>query len=97
MTETAPGFTDGNSLAGPLSEVFAVDLTVALATCAACGRRDRLAGLHVYASPLGMVARCAGCDNVVLRISRTPDGAWLDLRGTVALRIPLPQSVADAP
>ena len=38
----------------------------------------------------GLVARCPGCDEVVLRLVRTPDRAWLDLRGIVALEIPMP-------
>jgi hypothetical protein len=35
------------------------------------------------------VARCSGCEEIVLRLVRTPDEAWLDLRGTVSLRIPV--------
>jgi hypothetical protein len=37
------------------------------------------------------VARCPGCDEVVLRLVRGPDAAWLDLRGVQHLRIPLPE------
>ena len=37
----------------------------------------------------GLVARCPDCEQVVLRLVRGPDAAWLDLRGTVSLRIPL--------
>jgi hypothetical protein len=84
MTQT---FEDGNALAGPLGEVFAVDVTAAIATCAGCGRRDRVAGLHVYGGELGLVARCAGCEAVVLRYAHTPEGSWLDLRGAVSLHL----------
>jgi hypothetical protein len=80
-------FQDGNALAGPLGEVFAVDITAAVTTCAGCGRRGAVAELHVYGSELGMVARCAGCESVVLRYARTPAGSWLDLRGAVSLRL----------
>ncbi|MDQ7908582.1 DUF6510 family protein [Phytohabitans sp. ZYX-F-186] len=82
---------DGNALAGPLREIFAVDVTAATSRCAACGLAGALAALHVYASANapGMVARCPACEEVVLRVVRTPDAAWLDLRGTVALRIPM--------
>src|SRR6266545_4456447 len=73
-----PRYEDGNALAGPLREIFAVDVTAAVSQCATC----RLAG---------MVARCPGCDEVVLRLVRTPDAAWLDLRGAINLRIPLPE------
>jgi hypothetical protein len=80
-------YQDGNALAGPLGEVFAVDITAAVMTCAGCGRRDRIAALHVYGGETGLVARCAGCDNVVLRYAHTPSGDWLDLRGAVSLHL----------
>jgi Family of unknown function (DUF6510) len=44
----------------------------------------------VYAQAPGLVARCPGCDHVILRLVRTPDAAWLDLKGAVSLHIPLP-------
>lgn len=80
---------DGNALAGPLGEVFAVDLTAATCTCAGCGRAGPVAALRVYTRAPGLVARCSGCEDVVLRLVRTPDAAYLDLRGSVSLRIPL--------
>ena len=83
-------FIDGNALAGPLGEIFAVDLTVATSRCASCGQTDPVAALHVYAHAPGMVARCPGCSAVVMRFVRTPAGASLDLRGCVTLQIPLP-------
>jgi Family of unknown function (DUF6510) len=81
---------DGNALGGPLREVFAVDVTTASGRCVSCGRVGTVATLHVYADAPGMVARCPGCDEVVLRVVRGPDRAWLDLRGLVSLEIPLP-------
>ncbi|WP_333937949.1 DUF6510 family protein [Streptomyces sp. HUAS 31] len=35
--EVLTGYVDGNALAGPLSEVFAVDVTPATSRCANCG------------------------------------------------------------
>lgn len=83
---------DGNALAGALREIFAVDLTAADAPCAGCGQAWVLAQLLVYAGPHapGLVARCPGCDAVLLRMVRGPAGAWLDLRGVAVLRVPLP-------
>lgn len=81
---------DGNVLAGPLREIFAVDVSVATTRCANCGLAGPVATLHVYTRAPGLVARCPGCDEVVLRLVRGPDTAWLDLRGTVTLQIPLP-------
>jgi Family of unknown function (DUF6510) len=82
-------FQDGNVLAGPLREIFAVELTAATGRCASCGRMDPVAALRVYAQAPGAVARCPGCDGVVLRLVRGPGRAWLDLRGLVCLEIAL--------
>jgi Family of unknown function (DUF6510) len=83
-------YLDGNALAGPLAEIFAVDLTVAVSQCVTCGRTGPLAALRVYNQAPGWVARCDGCDEVVLRLVRGPQTAWLDLTGTLTLRLPLP-------
>jgi len=90
MTEQdIAGYEDGNALAGPLGELFAVDLTSAVGQCVGCGLAGPVATLRVYRHAPGLVARCPGCDDVVLRLVRGPAEAWLDLRGTVSLRIPL--------
>nr|WP_055504204.1 DUF6510 family protein [Nonomuraea pusilla] len=87
-------YLDGNALAGPFAEIFAADVTVAVGRCASCGLTGPVAGLRVYAQAPGLVARCPGCEEVVLRLVRGPDAAWLDLRGTISLRIPLPAAGA---
>jgi Family of unknown function (DUF6510) len=79
---------DGNILAGPLSEIFAVEVTSALARCAGCGRSSAVAELAVFGPAPGLVARCPGCSDVMLRLVQTPDSTWLDLRGTGVLRLP---------
>jgi hypothetical protein len=83
-------FTDGNALAGPLDEIFTVEMTMARGQCAGCGRTGTVAEMRVYGMSPGMVARCPGCDEVLMRLVRTPDRAFLDLRGVVALEIPMP-------
>jgi hypothetical protein len=83
-------YQDGNALAGPLAEIFAVDLTAALGTCTACQTVGPLARLRVYHHAPGLVARCPSCGHVILRLVRSPESACLDLRGTLNLRIPLP-------
>jgi hypothetical protein len=83
-------YLDGNALAGPLGEIFAVDVTAATGRCASCGLTGPIASLRVYGPEPGLVARCPGCDEVVLRLVRGPDTAWLDLRGAVSLRVTLP-------
>ena len=81
---------DGNALAGPLADVFAVEVTTAVARCAGCGRSSAVAELAVYGPDPGFVARCPGCADVLLRLVRTPDSVWLDLSGTSTLRVPMP-------
>jgi Family of unknown function (DUF6510) len=78
---------DGNVLAGALREVFAVDVTTARGQCAHCGQVNVLGQVAVYAEAPGAVARCPGCDAVVLRLVRGPDRVWLDLRGVVCLEV----------
>jgi hypothetical protein len=87
--QTPLAHRDGNVLAGPLAELFAVDVTVAVTICAGCGRRARVAELRVYDAGPGLIARCAGCESVVGRYVRTPTAVFLDLRGTIALQIAL--------
>lgn len=72
---------DGNAAAGILSEVFVPDLTNAQATCAHCGTIRAMGALPVYAHGMGTVMRCPSCDAVILRIARTRNKLWLDLRG----------------
>lgn len=81
-------YVDGNALAGPLLDVFAVDMSMAKGTCAHCGNRGMVAQMHVYDHAAGLVARCPSCQEVTMRLVRGPDRAWLDLRGVIALEIP---------
>jgi Zn finger protein HypA/HybF involved in hydrogenase expression len=85
MDETA---LDGNVLAGPLREIFAMDVTSAVTRCANCGRTGPVAWLRVYADAPGLVARCPGCEAVMLRLVHGRDTVWLDLRGMVTLALP---------
>ncbi len=49
---------DGNVLAGPLSELFRQDMTIALGTCAGCGDVAALAQAMVYDLAPGWTVRC---------------------------------------
>lgn len=83
-------YTDGNELAGPLSEIFAVDVTEAVCRCAHCRCAGPMATLHLYGhNGPGWVARCPRCEEVMLRLVTAPRAAWLDLRGTSVLRLPM--------
>ena len=73
---------DGNAAAGLLGELFAVDVTAAEITCGMCGVVGVVGATRVYGGPMGAIFRCAHCDNVVMRLVRTPAGIWLDMRGS---------------
>ena len=85
-------WVDGNELAGVLGEIFAVDVTSARGACAGCGRMDTVAGARVYPHAPGLVARCPGCENVLLRVVRGGGRAWLDMRGMSFLEITMPEA-----
>jgi hypothetical protein len=83
-------YVDGNRLAGELREIFTVDVTAARGRCAGCGRVGALAETRVYPHAAGLVARCPGCDEVLLRLVRAPGRAFLDLHGLALLEVSLP-------
>jgi hypothetical protein len=83
-------FVDGNEMAGPLRELFAVDVTMARGRCAGCGLTSEVGMTRVYDRAPGLVAHCPGCEAVVLRVVRGPGRAWLDLRGLSVLEFPMP-------
>ena len=88
--ESSGSRVDGNALAGPLGRVFSVDVTTAGLTCVGCGRQQVLAALEVYDGGPGLVARCSGCRDVMIRVATTGSSMYLDLRGTVSMRLAIP-------
>jgi predicted RNA-binding Zn-ribbon protein involved in translation (DUF1610 family) len=87
---TDMSYLDGNMLDGPLRELFAVDLSEATGRCDHCGMTGPMAGLHVYSHAPGLIGRCPNCTQVMIRLVRAPDRAWLDLRGATFIEVPLP-------
>jgi hypothetical protein len=83
---------DGNVMAGALGELFAVDVSLGVVECASCGHTGLMAEVVVYADAPGMVARCPHCSDVLLRLVRRENRAWLDMRGLVCLRLGVPDS-----
>ncbi|MET8963266.1 DUF6510 family protein [Streptomyces sp. NPDC004074] len=78
---------DGNCLAGPLSEILAVEPTTAWWRCPECTRSGPLAGLHVYGPEPGLTVRCPGCAYIALRLVREGAHIWLTVgSGTGAFR-----------
>ena len=80
---------DGNAAGGMLREVFARDVTAALATCAGCGSLGPIGALLEYGQRMGVILRCPACDSAMLRIVRTPGWLSVDASGTSILMIPM--------
>jgi hypothetical protein len=80
---------DGNAAAGQLSDLFARDLTNALATCAGCHTTAPLGALAEYGQNMGVVLRCGRCDTVMLRLVRTQRALHLDATGITVMVVPV--------
>ena len=79
---------DGNAVAGLLGELFAVEMTSAVAICDACGTKGEIGAARVYGGEMGAIFRCIACDAVVIRLVRTPHGMTFDARGMRQLLVP---------
>jgi hypothetical protein len=82
-------YLDGNAAGGELSRIFALDLTAAegQGQCANCGAKGGFADTHLYVDCPGLIARCASCDRVLLRLVNTGERTFLDLRGMSFLKL----------
>ena len=76
---------DGNAIAGQLFEVFGVEMTTAVGTCASCGARAPVAEVVVYLRAPGTVARCRTCGSVLVVLVTRREIAGVDLRGLADL------------
>ena len=85
MSSHAYDYLDGNAAAGELTKIFTVDVTVAEGQCAHCGATKRFAEAHLYMQCPGVVARCADCEQVLLRLVSIRDRVLLDLSGMTYL------------
>lgn len=75
------GHTDGNAIAGLLTQVLAVDPTSILRTCQSCADRRPIADHRAYHGA-GIVLRCPSCEDVALRIGLGAERLTVELRGT---------------
>ncbi len=82
---------DGNAIGGLMLELFGVEMTVAEGVCGSCGAREQMARVDVYMHAPGVVARCAHCQAVLLRVVRGPNRTWLDLSGLSSVELPASQ------
>ena len=85
MSSHTYDYLDGNAAAGELSAIFGTDVTIAESQCAHCGAIKRFAEAHLYMQAPGVVARCAVCQHVLLRLVKARQRAFLDLRGMTCL------------
>ena len=76
---STPTYLDGNSLAGPLSEILCVEPTTAWWRCPECTHSGLLAELHIYGPEPGLTARCPSCAYVALRVVKEEDYIWLTM------------------
>lgn len=84
---------DGNAAGGLLREVFAWDVTAAVATCAGCTSTGAVGTLLEYGHAMGVILRCPACNMPMLRVVRTPTSVHFDASGISLLVIPdLPAS-----
>ena len=78
---------DGNAAAGLLAEVFTVEATTAVVTCAGCGASGPLGGTIAYVTDMGTVARCAMCSEVLIRAAEIRGRVMLDMRGAAMIAL----------
>ena len=77
---------DGNAVAGLLQELFAVEMTTALATCGACGATEAVGATRVFRGA-GMVMRCPHCDNALVTIVKDEARVWIGFAGVRTVQV----------
>jgi Zn finger protein HypA/HybF involved in hydrogenase expression len=77
---------DGNAVAGLLQEVFAVEMTTAIGTCATCGAAEAVGAIHVFRGA-GLVLRCPHCDNARVKIVKDETRIWIGFPGVRSLEL----------
>jgi hypothetical protein len=77
---------DGNAAAGPFEQLFGVELTTAMVTCAGCGASAPFAEQRAFLAGPGTVLRCPGCDHLLARVVETRTELWLELSGSASWR-----------
>lgn len=85
MTALDGNALDGNAIGGLLREVFGVEMTAAVGTCAHCGATGPIAEAVVYLRVPGSVVRCRVCTAVLMVIVRRRDTNCVDLQGLASL------------
>lgn len=87
MMQTSEMKLDGNAIGGLLREIFAMEMTSSVGTCAFCGAVNEVGRLHVYVHAPGTVVRCPACEQVLMKIVRGRGRYWVDLSGARVLEL----------
>jgi uncharacterized protein DUF6510 len=77
---------DGNAVAGLLQEVFAVEMTTAIAMCNTCGATGAIGALHVFRGA-GIVMRCRHCHDILVTIVKDDTRMRIGLAGVRTLQV----------
>lgn len=85
---------DGNVLGGPTSDLFSFEPTTTQGQCLSCADIATLAQAMVYGPPMGFVARCRNCDNVLIVIVERAGQKTLNMGGLRWLRVVDPATTA---
>lgn len=78
---------DGNAIGGLLGEIFALEMTAAVSTCAHCGAVNEVGRVQVYVRAPGTVVRCPDCEQVLMKIVRAGGRYWIDMMGVRSLEL----------
>ena len=57
--------------AGPFAEIFGIDVTTVMVTCAGCRASALFAEQRAFLERPGAVLRCPGCDHLLARVVQT--------------------------
>ena len=82
---------DGNSAAGLLQQVFAVETTMMVGTCAGCGAAEPMGAAQVFHGA-GVVMRCPHCSQALMTVVSDSGRMWLGFSGLRTLEVFIPPS-----
>jgi hypothetical protein len=84
---------DGNALAGMLDAALGPEPTGVALRCAGCGSLGVLGQTTVHRTAMGSVARCRGCDTVLVTVVESGARRWVGLPGARTMSAELPDGI----
>ncbi|PYY64647.1 MULTISPECIES: DUF6510 family protein [unclassified Curtobacterium] len=84
---------DGNALAGTLADSLGPEPTGVTLRCAGCGSLGVLGQTTVYRTAMGSVARCRGCDTVLVTVVESGARRWVGLPGARTMSAAVPDGI----